>query len=135
MIKFEITESPDQEVLSTFEYFQNLIYLGRTSGNLTIQDPALLESHLLIEVVGEEVIVHPQKNVEFYLINGKRATTPRKIRNGDVISFGNSSLKLLGHSESRAFSKKNVLNQKLEHLIEVGSRKLPVIEALSKLSK
>ena len=135
MIKFEITESPDQEVLSTFEYFHNLIYIGRTDGNLTILDPGLLRSHIVIEVVEGEVIVHPQKEVDHYLINGKRTTTPRKIRLNDKVSFGKTTLKLLAFEETAPVSKKNTLNQKLEALIEAGSHKLPVIEGLSKLSK
>ena len=135
MIRFEITESPDKEVLSTFEYFHNLIYIGRTSGNLTIYDPELLKSHLLIEVVEGEVIVHPQKDVEFYLINGKRATTPRKIKVNDKVTFGKTTLKLISFEETEPSSKKNTLNQKLDALIEAGSHKLPVIEGLSKLSK
>lgn len=135
MIRFEITESPDHEVLNTFEYLHNMIYIGRTSGNLTVQDPSVLRSHLFIEVVGEEAIVHPQKEVEFYLINGKRATTPRKIRTNDTVTFGKTTLKLLAFSETPSFSKKTVLNQKLDSLIESGSNKLPVIEALSKMSK
>ncbi len=135
MIKFEIIESPDLEVLSTFEYFHNLIYIGRTTGNLTIQDPALLKSHLMIEVVDQDVIVHPQKEVEFYLINGKRSTTPRKLRAGEIVTIGSTKMKLISFEETPAFSKKNILNQKLNELIESGSQKLPVIEALSKLSK
>ncbi len=135
MIKFEILESPDQEVISTFEYFHNLIYIGRSSGNLTIQDPALLKSHLMLEVVGQDMIVHPQKSVDFYLINGKRATTPRKIHEGETVAFGNTKLKLISFEETAPYSKKNILNAKLDQLIESGSHKLTVIEALSKLSK
>ncbi len=135
MIKFEIIESPDLEVLSTFEYFHNLIYIGRTSGNLTIQDPGLLKSHLMLEVVDQEMIVHPQKEVEYYLINGKRATTPRRVKPGEVVSIGSTKIKLISFDETPAFSKKNILNQKLNELIENGSQKLPVVEALSKLSK
>ncbi len=123
------------EVLSTFEYFHNLIYIGRTSGNLTIQDPALLKSHLMLEVVDQDVIVHPQKEVEFYLINGKRSTTPRKLRAGEIVTIGSTKVKLISFEETPAFSKKNILNQKLNELIENGSQKLPLIEALSKLSK
>lgn len=135
MIKFQITESPDKEVISTFEYHQNQIYLGRNSGNLTISDPELRKSHLMIEVIGEDVLVHPQKDVSHYLINGKRATTPRKIRINDAVSFGQTTLKVLAFSETAPFSKKNVLNNKLNALIEAGSQKLAVIESLSKLSK
>ena len=135
MIKFQITDSPDQEVLSTFEYFHNLIYLGRTSGNITIQDPELLRSHLMIEVVGTDLIVHPLKDVEFYLINGKRATTPRKIKADDTVTIGKTHIKLISFEETPPFSKKNVMNKKLDELIQAGSHKLPIIESLSKLSK
>ncbi len=135
MIKFSITESPDQEVLSTFEYFHNLIYIGRKTGNLTIHDPALHGTHLLIEVVGEDMIVHPQKEVEFYLINGKRATTPRKVKLNDMVKIGNTTIKLIAFQETPVTSKKATLNKKLDHLIEENSHRLPVIEALSKLSK
>lgn len=135
MIKFEIVNSPDQEVLSTFEYFQNVIYIGRTTGNLTIEDPEIHRTHLLIEVVEGEVLVQPQKDVEFYLINGKRATTPRKIKINDNVGFGKTTLKLLAFEQTEPSSKKKTLNQKLSALIESGSRKLPVIEGLSKLSK
>lgn len=135
MIKFEIVNSPDQEVLSTFEYFQNLIYIGRTTGNLTIEDPEIHRTHLLIEVVEGEVLVHPQKDVEFYLINGKRATTPRKIKINDTVGLGKTTLKLLAFQETESSSKKKTLNQKLSTLIESGSAKLPLIEGLSKLSK
>lgn len=135
MIRFEITESPDREVLNTFEYFHNMIYIGSSTGNLTVTDPEILRSHLMIEVIGEDLIVHPQKGVEFYLINGKRATTPRKVRTGDTLTFGKTTLKLLSFSETPNFSKKAVLNQKLDALIESGSQKLPVIETLSRMSK
>ncbi len=135
MIQFEILESPDQEAISTFEYFHNLIYIGRTSGNITIQDHSLLSSHLMIEVLGNEVIVHPQKDVEFYLINGKRATTPRKIKVNDRITIGKTILKLTSFAETPEQSKKDVLNQKLQELIDTGSQKLNVVESLTKLSR
>ena len=89
----------------------------------------------MLEVVDQDVIVHPQKEVEFYLINGKRSTTPRKLRAGEIVTIGSTKVKLISFEETPAFSKKNILNQKLNELIENGSQKLPVIEALSKLSK
>ena len=89
----------------------------------------------MLEVVGQDVIVHPQKSVEFYLINGKRATTPRKLHAGEIVTLGNTKIKLISFEETAAYSKKNILNAKLDQLIEAGSQKLPVIESLSKLSK
>lgn len=135
MIKFEITESPDHEVVGVFEYFHNMIYIGRSSGNLTIQDQSIMPSHLLIEVVEKDAIIHPQKDVDHYLINGKRATTPRKIKLNDVIQFGTTKLKLLAFGETHFLSKKDCLNEKLDQLIASSSGRVNVIESLAKLAK
>lgn len=135
MIKFEITESPDHEVKGTFEYFQNLITLGAKSANLTIHDPVLGNFQVMLEVVSGDALVHPLAGMEFYLLNGKRATAPRKIKAGDTVSFGGTTLRLLSFEETFPFSKKNTLNQKLQALVESNSEKLPLIEALSRLSK
>ena len=79
MIHFEVTQSPDNEVLEKFQYFQNQIYLGSKRCNLNIRDKEIYETHLMIEVVENQLLVHPQKEVAFFLINGKRATNIRKI--------------------------------------------------------
>lgn len=135
MINFEITQSPDNNVLTNFKYSQNLIYLGRTTGDLWIQDNELLPSHLMLEVIGNDLLVHPQKGVEYYLINGKRASAIRKIKVNDVITAGQSVIKIIGFSETTRESKKDVLNAKLNKLIDENSSRLPVIEGLTKMMK
>lgn len=135
MIHFEIIESPDQNVLSTFKYFQNQIYLGRSSGDLWVTDNSMLVSHAMLEVIGKELLVHPQKGVEFFLINGKRASNIRKLKANDKISFGNTTIKILGFEETVRDSKKEILNNKLNKLIEENSGRLNVVEKLTKLMK
>ena len=135
MIHFEVIESPDQNVLSSFKYFQNQIYLGRSTGDLWIADNTMLVSHAMMEVIGKELLIHPQKGVEFYLINGKRASNIRKLKMNDIISFGNTSIKILGFEETIRESKKDILNKKLNKLIEENSSRLNAVEKLSKLMK
>ena len=135
MIHFEIIESPDQNVLSTFKYFQNQIYLGRSSGDLWVTDNSMLVSHAMLEVIGKELLVHPQKGVEFFLINGKRASNIRKLKANDKLSFGNTTIKILGFEETVRDSKKEILNNKLNKLIEENSGRLNVVEKLTKLMK
>lgn len=135
MIHFEVTESPDQNVLSSFKYFQNQIYVGRSTGDLWIGDNSLLVSHLMLEVIGKELLIHPQKGVEFFLINGKRASNIRKLKMNDKVSFGNTTIKILGFEETIRESKKDVLNAKLNKLIEENSSRLNVVEKLTKLMK
>jgi hypothetical protein len=135
MIIFEFIKSPDKDILSTFQYFQNEIYIGRSSGNLLIKDPSLCESHLMVEVIGPDLIVHPQKKVNHYLIDGKRSTTVRKIKVGQVITIGKTEFKITQFQETIFRTKKTILDEKLAQIIETNSPRVETIELLAKLMK
>jgi hypothetical protein len=135
MISFQITDSPDLNVIKSFTFFQNLIYLGRKRGNLCIDDPKLLEGHLMIEVIGPILQVHPQTHVDHYLLNEKRATEIRKLKIGDTLTIGETRLKILNFQETKEESKKDFLNRKMSELMASNSPKLELIEKLAQLSK
>lgn len=135
MINFEIPLSPDPNAESNFKFFQNQVYIGRSSGNLWVDDKELFASHVMLEVIEKDLLIHPQKGVEFYLINGKRASTIRKLRPNDIITIGQTVIKVLGFEETLWESKKQILDAKLNHLIENNSNRLSVIENLTKLIK
>jgi hypothetical protein len=135
MIHIQITNSPDLNVLSDFHFFQNEIYIGRSAGNLHINDQSLLKSHIMIEVLDKDLIIHPQKGVEFYLIDGKRSSTVRKLRPEQVISIGQTTIKILKFEDTHSQSKKDLLDTKLASLIESESPRLLVIEKLAQLMK
>lgn len=88
-----------------------------------------------MEVIENDLLIHPQKGVEFYLINGKRASVIRKLKRMDVITIGNTSIRLIDFSISETFSKKEALDKKLDTLIAENSPRLQVVEELSKLMK
>lgn len=135
MIHFEVIESPDQNVLSGFKYFQNQIYLGRSTGDLWINDNSLLTSHVMLEVIGKELLIHPQRGVEFYLINGKRASNIRKLKVNDKITLGSTLIKVISFEETIRESKKEILNNKLNKLIDENSSRLNEVEKLTQLMK
>lgn len=135
MIEFEVVESSDLNSLSTYQFFQNQIYIGRTSGDLVIQDSSLRTSHGIIEIVENELLFHPQKDVEFFLINGKRATTIRKIKVQDKITVGQTVIQILRFGPTFTESRKAILDRRLNTLIEENSPTLSIIENLSQLMK
>ena len=135
MIKFEVKDSPDRNVISSYEYFQNQIYLGKTNGSLQINDKDLHALHIMLEVIGTELIIHAQKNVEFFLINGKRSSAVKKIKKNDQITIGATTLIILDFTETIHESKKGILEKKLNQLIEENSPLLAVIERLTKRIK
>jgi hypothetical protein len=135
MIHIEIISSPDSNILTQFQFFQNELYLGRNSGNLHIQDPVLLGSHVMVEVVEKDLIIHPQKGVEFYLIDGKRSSTIRKIKTGQIITIGTTTFKVVNFEETQNRTKKQILDEKLNQLVEENSPRLAIIEKLANLIK
>ncbi len=135
MIHFEVLQSPDGNVLTSFRYFQNMLYLGRKTGDLVIEDAQLRDSHLLIEVVEDKLLVHPQRDVGFYLLNDKRATTIRKLKVGDRLGLGKTVIKILGFEDTPKESKAELLGRKVDALLAENSPRLPLIEKLTKLMK
>lgn len=135
MIYFEILKSPDENVITPFKFFQNQIYIGKSDGDLWIQDPSLRTSHVMLEVIQKDLIIHPQKEVEFYLINGKRASTVRKLKVNDEITLGKTVIKILNFEESHKETKKEVLDKKLNELIQSGSPRLGLIDQISQKMK
>lgn len=135
MIEIQLIDGPDEKVKGTYKFFQNQVYLGRRGSTMHIQDPALAESHLMIEVVEGDLIVHPQAGVEFYLIDGKRAASIRKIRPGQVLTIGRTQLAILSFEQTNFATKKSILDAKLAQLIEQNDLKLNAIEVLAKAMK
>ena len=135
MIHIQIVQSPDTNILTEFRYFHNQLYVGRSSGELWIQDKDLFASHIMLEVIGKDLLIHPQRGVEFYLLNGKRASAIRKLKINDQVTIGQTIIKVLGFEETIRESKKDVLNKKLNQLIDENSQRLNVVESLTKLMK
>ncbi len=135
MIHFEITTCPDSNVVAPFTFYQNQIYLGKSTGDLWINDSSLLASHAMLEVIEKDLLFHPQKGVEFYLLNGKRSSSIRKLKINDTITLGKTTIKILNFRETLRDSKKVILNNKLNKLIEENSQRLTVVEKLTKMKK
>ena len=133
MINIEFIQSPDTDVLAAFEYFQNQLYIGQNNGDLWIEDNELYPSHIMLEIIATDLLIHPQKNVEFYLLNGKRASSVRKLKINDVITIGKTVFKVLNYSETIIETKQQILDKKLNALIAEDSPRLPIIESLTKL--
>jgi hypothetical protein len=131
MIHLEVMKGPDENAQGPFQFFQNQLYIGKVSGDLLIRDSELKASHCMLEVIGSELLFHPQSEVEFYLINGKRASQVRKLKALDEVTIGNTTLKIQAFSETKSESKKDILENKLNKLINENSPRLQIIEKLT----
>lgn len=132
MIHFEVLESPNKNAISIFKYFKNQVYIGKDSGDLWLRDPTIPFQAIILEVLNSSLIIHPQKNLEYYLLNGKRASNVRKILKEDTITIGKTKIKIIDFNESKTESKKEILDEKLKSLLEEGSNRIPLIEEITK---
>ena len=135
MIRFEIIKSPDITVTEEFHYFKNELHLGKDKGDLLIDDHELRSTHVMIEIQGPDLLIHPQREVAYFLINGKRATAIRKLKVNDEVTIGQTVLKIKEFIETERETKTEILNRKLNLLIEGDSPRLSIIEKLTNLMK
>jgi hypothetical protein len=89
----------------------------------------------MLEVVENDLLVHPQKNVESYLIDGKRASTIRKVKRGQILTIGSTQIKIINFEQTAFKSKKSLLDDKLAELVESNSPRLQTVEQLAKMMK
>lgn len=135
MIEIEFIDSPDPRIKESFTFHLNQLYLGRMGENLFILDPDLKDSHVLIEIIENELLIHPQSGVDSYLIDGKRASTIRKIKPNQKITIGGTTFKINRFEETKFATKKSILDNKLAALMEKEDIKLNSIEVLAKAMK
>ncbi|GEM_PF-1233013 len=133
MIKIECLKTPDTNALGLFEYGQNMIYLGRKETDFMLQDLSWPQNAMFFEVVEDKFYIHPQKSLDFFLINGKRCTGVKKIKRNEIITIGETEIKLIDYSFSIFESKKKILDQKLKSIVETNSPKLDVVRQLTEI--
>lgn len=135
MLAIEVLSCPDPEYEGVWKFHQNQIYLGYPEGDIA---PALAELPsfaFLIEVLPNLIQGTPHPAVDHWLLNGKRATRPRRLRLGDVIAVHGVQIKILDAAVDEFVSRKSILDSKLQALVESNSSVLPVIKALRDKTK
>ena len=133
MIQIECLNSPDINALGIYEYQQNMIYVGRKNTDLLLQDLSWPADAMMFEVVEDQFYIHPQKDLSFFLVNGKRSTGVKKIKRQDIITIGETQIKLIDFLSTEFISKKQTLDKKLKELVETNSPKLSIVRKLTEI--
>ena len=133
MIKIQCLESPDNNAIGTYEYGQNMIYLGRKNTDFILNDLSLPENAMFFEIIENNFYIHPQKSLDYFLVNGKRCTGVKKIKREDTVTVGATKIKLIDFSVSIYSTKKQVLDQKLGEIVQTNSPKLEMVRKLTEV--
>ncbi|MBN8554806.1 MAG: FHA domain-containing protein [Deltaproteobacteria bacterium] len=92
-VELEILSGPDEG--KTIKFKKSHITLGRSDADLVLLDLDISRSHSLIEVLGKNsVFVRDLNSTNGTLLNGKKIQS-EKIKTGDVLTLGNTKVKVL----------------------------------------
>ncbi|MBF0297723.1 MAG: hypothetical protein HQK51_03330 [Oligoflexia bacterium] len=114
MIEINIISSPDEEAIGKYKYNKNFIKIGKSSGDILITDPEIINSHLLLEISEEGLMAKKNPKIANYLVNDKKTTGHKKIKFGDTIALGKTIIQILFFEFTKATSKKEIIKQNLE---------------------
>ncbi len=79
---------------TAYEFVSGRVVIGRTDGDLIIDDQNISKKHAVIETWSRDTyFIRDLASTNGTYINGQRITTT-KIKNGDIITVGNTKLKL-----------------------------------------
>lgn len=135
MLVIEVLSCPDPEYQGIWTLHQNQVYLGYPEGDISPNTPGMLSYAYLIEVLPELIQGTPHPDIPYWHLNGKRATRPRKLKIGDVLTVLDVKLKIVRAEYIELVSRKTILDAKLQKLLETDSPLLPLIKVLKEKTK
>ena len=86
--------------------------------DLFIPADGILNNHIFLEVVDSKLLAHLGRETEFILINGKRTTSFKTLKIGDLISLNSLSFKIQNFSLSASGSISDFLKERVAQVKE-----------------
>lgn len=95
MIYIEVEKSSDRWALGFYEFEFNQITIGRSKRNdLIFNDSELPLNFLSIKFLQDVLVVQSSTRIPFFFVNGKKVSGTLKIKENDVIAFGENQLRI-----------------------------------------
>ncbi|MBY0516156.1 MAG: hypothetical protein K2P81_04570 [Bacteriovoracaceae bacterium] len=134
MLEITVLKSEDPDFEGVWSFQKNQIYFGHPDGDIA---PSGLPNSFtfMLEVLPEFLQVHPHPDLEFWLLNGKRASKGRKVKIGDNIQVQNIEFKITAAKFQEFKTKKQILDMKLKQLISTEAPILNLIQLLNAKTK
>jgi hypothetical protein len=96
MIYLEVTKSSDPLVLGLYEFEFDQISIGRSKRNdLIFLDLELPLKYLQLKIIQEQLVVQSLNRTSFFFINGKKISGTLKVKNNDIIAFGDNQIRIV----------------------------------------
>lgn len=129
MIEVEVISSPDEEMLGKHLFYRNYLTMGQNIGDLLFLDKGIIDGQILIEVTEKDLLIHNAAS-DHYFINDKIANGSKKIKIGDVIGIGKTSVKICHAGHIQIKSKKEIIRKSLQLISQAEEHSLNPLTGL-----
>ncbi len=134
MIQLTVNTSLDINKIGEMAFNKNLIYIGNDHlCDLYLKEDKILANHLIIEIVESKMIIHPHKDIEYFLVNGKRSTGHKFVSPGNKVKIGDTEFTITNFIETNYTPIKEQLNKLTDTLITEESPFLDIIQQVQGL--
>lgn len=135
MISIEVLKSKNSDQLSETIFYKNIIYIGcGPQEDVLIEDKRVKKNLFFIEVVENKLLIHPHKELDYFLIDGKRTTSVKYIQVNQIIGVYDFEFKINNFIYTDFNDLKTLLNNKTDELIESNSDKIELISQIEELN-
>jgi hypothetical protein len=97
MINISITKSNEADAIGVYDFYYNIVHIGRSRKNdVIVLDKELPLFFLKLEIIEEKgrevLVVRSQDRLPYFFVNGKKISGTLKLKRNDTISFGNNHI-------------------------------------------
>jgi hypothetical protein len=101
MIKLEITQSTEPHAIGIYDYCFDQVFAGRSKKcDLIFSDQQFPPNYLTITAKDKYMTIENYPDSLPFLINGKKTNGTFKLKNNDIVIFGNHHMKILDFKKS-----------------------------------
>ena len=103
MIHLEVIKSSDLLAIGLYEFEFDQIKIGRSKKNdLIFLDRELPLHYLIFKIVQGQLIIQSLTRSPYFFVNGKKISGTLKIKENDIIAFGDNQIRVIKSSLSIA---------------------------------
>ena len=129
MIKLEVTQCPNMNLIGEVLYFTNELHIGSDIRNhLYLPVEGIQKHHLKLTFVENRFLAQLNENIEFIHVNGKRTTANKFISKNDTLKFETVEIKILEFEPENPKSLKQYLNEQVQKISTEDPERMTIIQ-------
>jgi hypothetical protein len=118
MISIKILECSNSNLIGNTVFYSNLIEIGSTNGDILLQSKDYMNHLFYVETVEDYIQIIPNPNIDFYLLNGKRSLSQRKLQKSDTITYNDFVFSVIDFSYTEMINYDDIISKKFNDLNE-----------------